>query len=208
MLSSSASSSSPLQRPRVSVLSPPAQSSHSSPASVEHLDPLKQRESSSQSRESSQVPSKVSLVRDLLERVVVRVLVLLPVADGARLRALLAPSIAAIRGIMRQLAPARRHGRRDVVRGGAAQEAGKRVRGGQREAQDEEVHRENREMCLRARSSVVAPGPRGLCFLARASKNSRLGGPRVLLRLATGHATQRRPRSRDLFATFLSSFMS
>lgn len=60
MLSSSASSSSPLQRPRVSVLSPPAQSSHSSPASVEHSDPSKQRESSSQPRESSQTPSKVS----------------------------------------------------------------------------------------------------------------------------------------------------
>ena len=55
MLSSSASSSSPLQRPRVSVLSPPAQSSHSSPASVEHSDPSKQRESSSQPRESSQM---------------------------------------------------------------------------------------------------------------------------------------------------------
>ena len=57
MLSSSASSSSPLQRPRVSVLSPPAQSSHSSPASVEHSDPSKQRESSSQLRDGSQVPN-------------------------------------------------------------------------------------------------------------------------------------------------------
>ena len=60
MLSSSASSSSPLQRPSVSVLSPPAQSSHSSPASVEHSDPSKQRESSSQFRESSQTPPNVS----------------------------------------------------------------------------------------------------------------------------------------------------